>query len=72
MDVHDQRRFQMAAKNAKGEILTMSSNILNKIMFMSYHLQMDGWFGHIVELIQVEGEKSTYKTIYTFPSSEQH
>lgn len=72
MDIHDQRRFQMAAKNAKGESITMSSNILNKIMFMSYHLQMDGWFGHIVELIQVEGENHTFKSIYDFPSTGQH
>lgn len=69
MDIHDQRRYQMAAKNAKGEYLTMSSNILNKIMFMSHHLQMDGWFGHIVELIRMEGEQSTFKSIYNFPDN---
>lgn len=69
MDIHDQRHYRMAATNAKGESITMSSNILNKIMFMSYHLQRDGWFGHIVELVQVEGEKSTFKSIYDFPNN---
>lgn len=67
-DTTDYRRYQMAAKNARGESVTMSSNILNKIMFMAYHLQKDGWFGTIGEM-RPSGDQHLFSTIHSFPDN---